>query len=76
MELRPQVDRFRYGPPEKSIIDMKPETKRLALSLIIAISKLTIDPNYNSYRGCKIRVIVQRLLETTGIDLAGNPRNQ
>ena len=38
--------------------------------LIIAIARITNDPNYNSYRrGRKILPMVQHLLETTGIDL-------
>jgi hypothetical protein len=44
----------------------------LAHAVIIAVSKLTNDPNYDSYRrGYKILPVVQQLLETTGIDLEG-----
>jgi len=43
----------------------------LAHALVIAKAKVDGDPNYNSYRrGYKIRPIVDRLLETTGIDLS------
>ena len=55
-----------------SIINVKAETNCLAHALIIAIARLTKDPNYTSYRqGCKskIRQAVQQLLQTTGIDL-------
>ena len=39
-------------------------------ALVIAKSKVDGDLNYTSYRrGCKIRPVVDRLLETTGIDL-------
>jgi hypothetical protein len=42
----------------------------LAHALVIAIAKISNDPNYNSYRdGWKIGPVVQRLLETTGINL-------
>jgi len=42
----------------------------LTHALIIAIAKLDNDPNYKSYRNeRKIRLVVQNLLETTGIDL-------
>jgi hypothetical protein len=37
---------------------------------VIAIAKLTNDPNYKAYRqGRKIRPVVDNLLATTGIDL-------
>ena len=43
----------------------------MAHALVIAKAKLDNDPNYNSYRrGYKIRPIVDRLLETTGINLS------
>ena len=53
-----------------SIIEVKTETNCLAYALIIAIARLTKDPNYNAYRqGYKIRPEVHHLLQTTGIDL-------
>jgi len=53
-----------------SIIEVKTNTNCLAHTIIIAISRLTKDPNYHSYRqGYKIRPVVQHLLQTTGIDL-------
>ena len=53
-----------------SIINVKAETNCLAHALIIAIARLTMDPNYNSYRdGRKIRPEVQNLLKTTRINL-------
>ena len=54
----------------KSIVEVKAEENCLAHALLIAISRLNKDPNYNSYRrGYKIRPAVQNLLETTGINL-------
>ena len=53
-----------------SIIEVKAETNCLAHALIIAIARLTKDPNYNAYRrGWKIGPAVHHLLQTTGIDL-------
>jgi alpha-glucuronidase len=50
-----------------SVIEVKAETKFLAHALIIAIAKITYDPNYNSYRrGCKIHPVVHNLLATKG----------
>jgi hypothetical protein len=52
------------------IIEDKAEENCLAHALIIAVGRLTNDPNYVAYReGRKIRQIVDRLLELTGIDL-------
>jgi hypothetical protein len=43
----------------------------LAHALVIAKTKVDGNPNYNSYRrGYKIRPVIDRLLETTGIDLS------
>ena len=53
-----------------SIINVKAKTNFLAHAVIIAIARLTEDPNYNSHRkGDKIRPEVQHLLQTTGINL-------
>jgi hypothetical protein len=55
---------------KRSIIEVKAETNCLAHALIIAIAKITNDPNYNSHRrGHKIHQVVHNLLATTGIDL-------
>jgi hypothetical protein len=55
---------------KRSIIEVKAETNCLAHALVIAIAKITNDPNYNSYRkGDKIHQVVDNLLETTGINL-------
>ena len=55
---------------KKSIIEVKAENICLAHALLIAISRINKDSNYNSYRrGYKIGPVVQNLLETTGIDL-------
>jgi hypothetical protein len=58
-----------------SIIEVKAKTNCLAHALIIAIARLTKDPNYISYRkGNKILPQVQQLLRTTGIDLQNGGR--
>ena len=55
---------------KRSIIEVKSKTNCLAHALLIAVTRLTNDPVYNSYRqGWKIGPAVQHLLETTGIDL-------
>ena len=55
---------------KRSIITVKAEENCLAHALIIAIARLTNDPNYKAYRqGRKIRPVVKQLLESTGIDL-------
>jgi hypothetical protein len=55
---------------KRSIVEVKAENNCLAHALITAIARVTNDPNYNSYRkGNKILPAVDRLLETTGIDL-------
>jgi hypothetical protein len=56
---------------KRSIIEVKAAENCLAHALIISIARVTNDPNYKSYRmGNKIRPVVDRLLETTGIDLS------
>ena len=53
-----------------SIVEVKAENNCLAQALLIALSKLTNDPNYKSYRQVSmIRPVVRHLHETTGIDL-------
>jgi hypothetical protein len=52
---------------KKSIITVKVETNCLAHALIIAVAKITKDPNY--MQGRKIRKVVDNLLATTGINL-------
>jgi hypothetical protein len=55
---------------KRGIIEVKAEENCLAHALIIAVARLTNDPNYKAYRqGRKIRPMVDRLLEETGIDL-------
>jgi hypothetical protein len=57
---------------KRSIVEVKAEENCLAHVLIIAIAKLENDAAYTSYRrGCRIRPVLQNLLETTGIDLSG-----
>jgi hypothetical protein len=56
---------------KKIIIEVKAEQNCLAHALIIAIAKLNDDPDYKAYRqGRNIRPVVDRLLETTCIDLS------
>ena len=56
---------------KKSIVQVKAESNCLAHALIIAKAKVDGDSNYESYRhGYKLRPIVDRLLETTGINLS------
>jgi len=51
-------------------VKVKAERYCLSYALVITIAKITNDPNYKSYRdGRKIGPVVQRLLETTGINL-------
>jgi len=53
-----------------SIIEVKTEADCLAHALIIAIARLTKDPNNKAYRqGWKIRPVVQQLLQSTGNNL-------
>ena len=54
----------------KRIIEIRSETKCRAHALIIAIARITDEPNYKAYRqGFNILPAVQHLLVTTGIDL-------
>jgi hypothetical protein len=56
---------------KKSIVRANADKNYLAHALLIAIAKVQNDPNYAAYRkGRKIRPEVQRLLETTDIDLS------
>ncbi len=55
---------------KKSIVQVKSATNCLAHALIIAIAKVTNDPNYAAYRkGRKIYPKLNQLLATTGISL-------
>jgi hypothetical protein len=55
---------------KKDIVKVKAEENYLTHALIIAIARLINDPDYNAFRqGNKIRLTVDRLLRTTGIDL-------
>ena len=55
---------------KRSVIEVKAENNCLAHALIVAIARLEKDPNYQTYRKRnKIRSVVARLLEATGIDL-------
>jgi len=55
---------------KRSIIEVKAKTHYLAHALIIAIARITNDPNYRTnQQGRKILPEVQHLLQATGIDL-------
>jgi hypothetical protein len=55
---------------KRIIVRVNADSNCLAHALVIAIAKVENDPNYKAYRNDrKIRPVVQRLLETTGIDL-------
>jgi hypothetical protein len=55
---------------KRSIMEVKAKNNCLAHALIIAIAKVTNNPNYKAYiQGRKIHPAVDRLLKTTGIDL-------
>ena len=55
---------------KKSVVQVKIETNSLASALIIAIAKLTNDPDYKAYRkGRKIYPEVDQLLATTCMSL-------
>jgi hypothetical protein len=55
---------------KRSIVEVQAEKNCLAHALLIAIARVTDDPNYKAYRqGRKIAPKVQHLLETTGIIL-------
>jgi len=61
--------------PKRSVIEVKAENNCLAHALIVGIARLEKDPNYQSYRkGNKIRPVVARLLEATGIHLTNGGR--
>ena len=53
------------------IVKVQAEQNSLAHALVIAIAKVEIDPDYKTHRrGLKIRHVVGKLLETTGLDLS------
>jgi hypothetical protein len=52
-----------------SIIEVKAENNCLARVLVIAVAKLTNDPDYKAYRKeRKMRSVASRLFTRTGID--------
>jgi hypothetical protein len=58
---------------KKNIVRVNADSIFLTHALVIAIAKVENDPNYKAYRqGRKIRRVVQRLLETTAIDLSND----
>jgi hypothetical protein len=55
---------------KRNINEVKAETNCLAHTLITAITKITRDLNYNSYRrGCNIHPVTNNILATTGYNL-------
>ena len=56
---------------KRSIVKVVAEENCLAHALIIAVARLTNDPNYKAYiQGRKILPKVRELLEVTGVDLS------
>jgi hypothetical protein len=56
---------------KRSIIEVKAENNCLAHSVVIAVAKLTNDPDYKVYRQRrKIHSVADPLLSMTGIDLS------
>jgi hypothetical protein len=57
---------------KRSVVEVKASENCLAHAIILAIAKVVNDPDYKAYRqGRKIRPVVQKLLDKTGIDLSG-----
>ena len=57
---------------KRRVVQVKASENCLAQAIIIAIAKVENDRNYKAYRkGRKIRPVVQRLLDKTGIFLTG-----
>jgi hypothetical protein len=56
---------------KRSIVEVRAEENCLAHALVIAIARVTNDPNYKSYRrGWKILPKVRELLKASGVDLS------
>ena len=57
---------------KRSVVEVQASENRLARAIIIAVAKAENDPEYVAYRiGYKIRPVVQKLLDRTGISLSG-----
>jgi hypothetical protein len=57
---------------KRSIVEVKAAEIRLDHAIIIAIARVQNEPDYKAYqKGRKIRPVVQKLLEKTGIGLSG-----
>jgi hypothetical protein len=55
---------------KRSIVEVMTDETCLAHALVIAVAKLTNDPNYKAYRqGRKVLPNVRELLQATGVDL-------
>ena len=55
-----------------SVVEVKASENYLTHAIIIAIAKVQYVPNYKAYRqGRKIRPVVQKLFDKTGIVLSG-----
>ena len=56
---------------KRSIVEVKAKDNCLAHALVIAIARVTNDPNYKSYRrGWKRLPKVQELLQASGVDIS------
>ena len=65
---------------KRSVVEVNPEENCLAYALVIAVAKLTNDPDYQAYRkGRQIFPKVRDLLQASGVDLSregGIPNNR
>jgi hypothetical protein len=60
----------KHGTLKRGIVEVRAENNNLANALMIAIAKLSIDPNYKAFiQGRKVRPFVDCLLAKTGIDM-------
>jgi hypothetical protein len=56
---------------KQSIVEVKARENCLAHALVIAVSRLTKDPDYQAYRkGYKVYPKVRELLQAAGVDLS------
>jgi hypothetical protein len=56
---------------KRSIVEVKAKENCLAHALVIAVARVTNDPDYQVYRhGWKILPKVREMLQATGVDLS------
>jgi len=62
---------------KKSIVEVKAKENCLAHALVIAVAKVTNNPNYKSYRkGWKILPKVRELLQASVVDFSRGEESQ